>query len=551
MAHLARRLIDVAAPNGLPLAAVAAMLLLPTPWPGYLLSLATLGYGCYRYRADGLGQHLIGRILAIAAILIGLAMGSQGRVGYSWAIAGTLLIAIIAFEPRLVTALTVRKLETANLPVNRSGLERWNNPRTAFALITVLSLAFIAASAFGWGQWAVTVACGLAAAGLAAGTVEKWLGRRRRAHSGDNDVLAAVKAHAPRFIVHFAAPEGSEYQLRLWLPYFDRLGDDYLIVLRDREFLPDFAPRTAAPIVVAPSITDLESMLVPTVKAVFYVNQSMHNAQCVRFAHLTHIQLMHGDSDKPASYNPISAMYDRIFVAGQAGIDRYHNHGIDIPTAKFRIVGHPQVAKVTVGPRAKAADTPTVALYAPTWTGLSEDVNFCSLPMARDICAALIARGVTVIVRPHPYTRRNPAAARQLDAVERLLAADAEASGREHKWGKTTSETMSLIDCVNAADVMVTDASGAASDWLYSEKPFAVTDPTGLGEKLAAELPLAKAAYVIRADTANLDEVCAELLDTDSLAADRHKMKAYYLGGFPADAYEEAFFTAARDCYTE
>ncbi|MGH8877703.1 MAG: CDP-glycerol glycerophosphotransferase family protein, partial [Stackebrandtia sp.] len=545
-------LTDVAAPNGLPIAAVLAFLLLPQiggsfawPWPGYLLSLATFGYGWYRYRADGLGQHLLGRATAIAAVLMGLAAG--GEIGVAESLSGTLLIAIIAFEPRLLVALTARRLATANLPVRRSTVERWNNPRSAFVLVSALSLVFLLSSAFSWGKPAVTAVCSVAALGLAGGTVEKWLRQRRRAHTEDNDVLAAVTAHGPRFAVHFAAPEGSEYQLRLWLPYFDKLGDPYLIILRDREFLPEFAARTKTPVVVAPSITDLESMLVPGIKAVFYVNNSMHNAQCVRFAHLTHVQLMHGDSDKPASYNPISAMYDRIFVAGQAGIDRYHNHGIDIPGSRFRVVGHPQVAEVNVGPR--GGDGPPVALYAPTWTGLSEDVNFCSLPMARDICAALIARGVTVIVRPHPYTRRNPAAARQLDAVERLLAADAEASGRAHKWGKTTSEQMSLVDCVNAADVMITDASGAASDWLYSEKPFAVTDITGLGDKLTEELPLAHAAYVIRSDRSNLEDVCEQLLESDSLAADRHKMKAYYLGGFPAETYADAFFTAAHDCY--
>ncbi len=32
---------------------------------------------------------------------------------------------------------------------------------------------------------------------------------------------------------------------------------------------------------------------------------------------------------------------------------------------------------------------------------------------------------------------------------------------------------MSLMDCINAADALITDISAVASDWLYSEKPFA------------------------------------------------------------------------------
>ncbi|MGH8792137.1 MAG: CDP-glycerol glycerophosphotransferase family protein, partial [Stackebrandtia sp.] len=360
---------------------------------------------------------------------------------------------------------------------------------------------------------------------------------------------AAIEAVAPRFLVHFSAPAGSEYQLLMWLPYFDRLGDPYVIILRDRAFLPAISAATKTPVVVAGGISDVESLLADSIRAVFYVNQSMQNTQCVRFARLTHVQLMHGDSDKPASYNPISAMYDRIFVAGQAGVDRYHNHGVDIPDSRFRVVGHPQAARVEVREGPRDASRPPTALYAPTWTGLSSDVNFCSLPLAVDICEAMLERGATMVVRPHPYTRTNPAAARQLDAVERLLGEDRERTGRAHLFGKTTSQKMSLIDCVNAADVMVCDVSGAASDWLYSEKPFAIVDVVGAGDALAEELPLARAAYVVRADGANIGDVCDELLTTDPLAAARHKMKTYYMGDFPAQEYEAAFLNAARDCY--
>src|SRR5690625_5823159 len=61
---------------------------------------------------------------------------------------------------------------------------------------------------------------------------------------------------------------------------------------------------------------------------------------------MTHVQLLHGDSDKASSFNPVTAFYDNVFVAGQAGIDRYENNGVDIPKHKFTIVGRPQVESV-------------------------------------------------------------------------------------------------------------------------------------------------------------------------------------------------------------
>ncbi|GAA4908280.1 CDP-glycerol:poly(glycerophosphate) glycerophosphotransferase [Stackebrandtia albiflava] len=549
MRQLVVKLIATAAPYGLPVAAVAAFLLVPNPWPGHVLAAGALLWGWYRYRADGLGEFLPGRVLVVAALLIGIADGGPGRIGVADAIAGTLLVALIGFEPRLVVALSTRRLDSANLPVSRGPGERWMNTRSAYVLISVLTAGFWLTSATGANPWIIATACLVVTAGFGFGTVAAWYLRRRRAHAGDAGVAEAVEAHGPRFAVHFAGPPGSEYQLLMWLPYFARLGDPFLVVVRDRAFLPVLAAATEAPIVVAPGIADVESVLTDSIRAVFYVNNSMQNTQCVRFAELTHIQLMHGDSDKPASYNPISAMYDRIFVAGRAGVDRYHRHGIDIPESRFRIVGHPQAAKVAVVPGPRPADRPPVVLYAPTWTGLSSDVNFCSLPIAARICRAMLERGATVIVRPHPYTRRNPAAARQLDALEQMLAADAQQTGRPHVFGRAATERMSLADCVNAADVMVCDVSGAASEWLYSEKPFAITDMTGAGGKLADEFPLAEAGYAVEADAANIDEVCGLLLDTDPLAETRSRMKRYYMGDFPPDRYEDAFFDAARDCY--
>lgn len=545
------------APNGLAVAAVAVFALTDVSWLGYLLCVAALAYVGARTGLDGLTRHRMSRGLVAAALLVD---GAANDAGVAVAATGTLLLGLIAFEPRLAIALATRRLETAHLPVHRGRKELRISPRTAYVTISALTVGFLAATAAGgwtvtsgavatWTAWALTAMCAAVVFGFAASAAAAWLLRRRSAHTGDAGVLQAVREHAPRFAVHFAAPPGSQYQLLMWLPYFDKLGDDYLIILRDRAFLPAVAEATDAPVVVAGGIADVESMLTSSIRAVFYVNNSMQNTQCVRFAQLTHVQLMHGDSDKPASYNPISAMYDRIFVAGQAGVDRYHNHGIDIPTSRFRIVGHPQAARVRVPESPRGPNDPVTMLYAPTWTGLSSDVNFSSLPLGERIVAAFLEQGATVVMRPHPYTRTNPAAARQLDAVERLLAEDRERTGRAHLFGKTTSQRMSLIECVNAADVMVSDMSGAASDWLYSEKPFAIVDVLDAGEQLPAELPLAGAAYVIRGDGDNLDAVCRELLDTDSLAAERHKMKTYYMGDFPAAEYEQAFLEAARDCY--
>ena len=81
----------------------------------------------------------------------------------------------------------------------------------------------------------------------------------------------------------------------------------------------------------------------PSLTTAFYVNNAARNTHLVERRELTHVWLNHGDSEKPACYNPVHAIYDLLFAAGQAGIDRYARHGVHIPLEKFRIVGRPQV----------------------------------------------------------------------------------------------------------------------------------------------------------------------------------------------------------------
>src|SRR6185312_1739658 len=105
-----------------------------------------------------------------------------------------------------------------------------------------------------------------------------------------------------------------------------------------------------------------------------------------------------------------------------AAIDRFAAYGVSIPTEKFRIVGRPQVAELAVAAEPISAVRDQVVLYAPTWRGAYADLNHCSLPIARTIIQGLLDRGVTVVLRPHPYTRRNRASALLLDEAERMLA---------------------------------------------------------------------------------------------------------------------------------
>ena len=100
---------------------------------------------------------------------------------------------------------------------------------------------------------------------------------------------------------------------------------------------------------------------------------------------------------------------------------------------------------------------------------------------------------------------------------------------------------------MNQADVLISDVSGVASDFLQSGKPFAMTDMVGAGARAFEEsFPLAKGAYVIDQHATNIAEVLDNLLESDPLEATRREIKAYYLGDFDDVAYADRFVACAR-----
>lgn len=354
----------------------------------------------------------------------------------------------------------------------------------------------------------------------------------------------AVAAYQPKFIVHFSAPVDSEYQLLMWLPYFERVGLKHLVVIRERQMYDIFVKATTAPVVLCPTLPAIDAVMECDASAVFYVNNSMKNSQAVRFGDKVHVQLLHGESDKPPSYNPVTAMFDEIYVAGQGGIDRYAQHGVDIPAEKFRIVGRPQVEKVRPGTSSITEAASPQVLYAPTWQGFYDDTSLTSLPYASQVVEALLELGARVIFRPHPYSFKHAPSLRQIGEVNAMLA-KANSAGGEHLFGDTAT-AMSLFDTFNAVDGLVTDVSSVAADFLFSGKPFAVVDVGDPALDPLEEYPMMRAGYLLRPQLEHPLEKLKVMIQQDPMLGIRQELRTYYLGDIPADTYAEVFLEQVR-----
>ena len=514
---------------------------------GLLLAVAYAAVGRPRWL---LGRHLLLRLWLLLSAASVYSWRDPDDLTPIWLTAGVLVL-VLAAEPVLRAVVNVQRSYVANLP---------GMPEDASLLAPLASipLSVLAVTLVGgllgelqvpWFVWTVLVLAVAAFAGAVALSAARQvlLDAQRRGR-----LRRAVRAYAPEFVIYTAFPDDASYQVTMWLPYLERLGRRYVVITRSDVPARALAPLVDAPVICCRSIEEVEAVLAPSLTTVFYVNASSGNGHMVRHSHLSHVFLGHGDSDKATSSNPTHAMYDVLFVAGQAAIERYAAHGVHIPRDRFSIVGRPQVESVVRTERpiaevaAAAGETGLAVLYAPTWRGAVDETALYSLEHGERIVRALVERGHRVIFRPHPFTYREPDDVALVERVWAVLEADRAATGRQHVWGPAAETEMSIFDCFNASDAMVSDVSSVVSDYLFSGKPFAIYSPGLSPEAFVEEFPIARAGYLLAGDVSNLDDTLDRMLSSDPDRADRLILREAYLGDFPEVGYADAFVREAE-----
>jgi hypothetical protein len=458
-----------------------------------------------------------------------LAVGVLTDLRMHWTLvySGVVLLVLITSQATLANTGRVSRLHAFNV----SGLTRAPRPAAPREVITTVTVTLVAlCAAVGYGSWPVWPIAIVSTAALVAVVAIVGYGRMRlsRTRPDSAQLNAKLDDLSPEFIAYFAGAHGEEHQLVEWLPHLEQIGSAFLVVARDIRSARVLSRATTAPVLHCPTVPTVDSAIRPSVRAVFYVNTANLNSHIARFSKLTHIQLLHGDSDKPASYNPVTSIYDHIFVAGPAAIQRYADHGVVISEAKFEVVGRPQTADIEPA----RVQPGNVVLYAPTIPGHYADEDFCSLPKGDRIVRALLDAGATVILRSHPELAPSSPAGAALARLERTLRADRMRTGRPHVFGARAA-AMSVIEAMNASDAMISDVSAMAVDYLASGKPFALTDVRGDAAQRVAISPITRAAYLIAPDASDCDKAVATLLaggsPEDEKRQLRHAVRDYYL----------------------
>ncbi|HYP45423.1 MAG TPA: CDP-glycerol glycerophosphotransferase family protein [Propionibacteriaceae bacterium] len=482
-------------------------------------------------RGNLLGYFVSLRAISFFALGAAYALRRPDEGGWIWAAVAVAVLVVLS-EPLTKTLLDTNKQTVVNLPGVRPVppapiSPSW--PVIASVALLVLGGVLAAVAAPGWILLVLALALVPPAAMLVLHAVRATSASAR----AEKQIPQALRKLEPAFVVYYAATQGARYQLGMWLPYLERLGRPYVVITRNAETVPVIRTLTSAPILVPKTdnvSNSLDSMVVPSMKAAFYVQGSPANQTMQRYRQLTHVWLNHGDSDKQANFHPRHATYDRLFVSGQQGVERYAKHGIDVPPDRFVIVGRPQIETIESRDTPLPVGAPRTVLYAPTWKGGRPSTNYSSLPLGAELVKALLERGATVIFRPHPVSYEDREDARRIRHLHLLLEADRTASGRQHVWGARAEQEWDVPACFNASDAVITDVSSIANDYLASGKPFAMCAITVGGAEFVQEFPTAQVAYVIERDLSTLPQVLDALFGEDTLSAARLAYRRFCLG---------------------
>lgn len=369
-----------------------------------------------------------------------------------------------------------------------------------------------------------------------------FLLKNRASIANTSEVYKAIEKYNPKFAIFFSARVNTEYQYYAWKKYLDKIGEKYVIITPELFNYRNLkAVKDNPPIVFAKRMKEIEDLFVDSISTVFYVNNGAKNVFATRLIAKKHILLLHGDSDKSSSFNPMARTYSKVYVAGQGGRDRYANHGIEIPDDRFEIIGRPQVTELNVGKR----DESNVVVVAPSWHGNTEETADSFILIADKIVKKLIKNGYTVIFRPHPYSYKRPDSLLIIRKTHKLLEEDAKKTDRKHQYG-ATAENKSFFENANDSDLLISDMSSVANDYLYTEKPIILVSAMRDVEEFKEKYPIATYTYTVDSSLKGFDEIIADIRQNDSNSPRIREAKDYYLGGFDQENYDNVFIEVAK-----
>ncbi|WP_434964914.1 CDP-glycerol glycerophosphotransferase family protein [Brevibacterium casei] len=352
-------------------------------------------------------------------------------------------------------------------------------------------------------------------------------------------------------VVYFGDAKSKFYQLSQWIPVLEELNRTHrvVIVLRRPSALLAAREVTRLPLVLKRRFDPLHTFYhANSFKLALYVNNGMTNFQSLGFAPMVHVHVNHGESDKLSMVSNQAKSYDRVFVAGDAAVERHRRALIDFDEDSLIKVGRPQL-DIDREAELEPSSARTI-MYAPTWEGENDSNNYTSVDLYGPaiVEAALALPGTRVIYKPHPRVETSTDPNMQAaDARIRELLNAANESIHDHSQQNQILMQGDILAMFDTVDLLVTDISSVGLDFLYMhpEKPLVLTDRRDDPEQLHDDAPISRATPVIDGRTVrDAQDILAQAMNHDETAAARRDLRTFYFGE-GARGTSTRLFTAA------
>lgn len=316
-------------------------------------------------------------------------------------------------------------------------------------------------------------------------------------------------------------------QLSPWIPIFSSSQVNFVVLVRNIQLFNELKrkfPQVA--IAYAKRGSDVEELLsyLPKLRHVFYPSSTGNNIHLVRFNHLNHIFIGHGDSDKQSSAHKALRIYDEIWTAGQAHIDRFALMNFDTKHLKFLKVGRPNLTKVFKNKKEFNTNKLNI-LYLPTWEGTIEETNYSSTHLSGEIIKELSGQdNVSLGIKYHPFTGNRNLSLQSINRNTLDLI-------NELKINANLYNDNNVSDLISKYQIFICDISGVITECLSANCPIFVYIPNDKNITIAkSKIELKDYCYTF----STIEELKLKLMDilsgNDSLKEKRKLAMDYFLG---------------------
>jgi hypothetical protein len=336
----------------------------------------------------------------------------------------------------------------------------------------------------------------------------------------------------PRVLLHSGEGDTGQHHMRMWIPCLEESGVSFAVLTRNPKlynYVRETYPEVSVALATTPEHVETVVKSLPMARAVLYPSNTGNNTHILRFNHLTHVFVGHGDSDKSASAHKFFRAYDEIWVAGDAHIDRFRNAGFNLGHLKFVKVGRPTlfnaVSSSEKTPWISRFDRPNV-MYLPTWEGVYEEQSYSSLAIAPELLTeALRAVNGVGFFKLHPQTgMRKPLYKSAESAIVRHLT-------NNNLSVESVDRRATVESIITSANIFICDISAVITDCLAANAPIFVYRPRHQALKVSeSNMQLDQYAYMFSDADELRDGLMKLMTEGDTLAQRREEAQQYLMG---------------------